>query len=502
VFGSAGAVDAAGLLDASCSAPGQKHLVTDAQEDGGRGHAMAAFVRGKNEAGADSDYMMLIWSKDGGLGEGGISFYDWDAASGWLDPPTLRSKIADPRLREAHSTPVTNMFADDWRTWVLQATNGFSIYDLDSVAAPRLVRNRAVPDAQGSGYNGGAVWFLALAAPYLYVAQADEGLRIYKFTNPRDPSQIRLLRTYDTDFFGHRINQVWVRGNRIVVAAVEKHYGVTIADISDPVILADKVRYGRLSSPPIRDVYGWTLNGTSLYAATKQQGSLAPGMAIYALDPASWALRSKAEVPGDCSTGAYVAVQDDNAFVGLSTCVHKIRRDTRGTADPGDDTYARVSPPPPNVSPPPPPWSIGIAGADNDFATPFGNAVFVGNDHDRNPGSMVLCHAAAADNTRPKVNGRNPPAGASGVATTAAVGLSFTDNLKPWTIDETSLPVRVKATQAVVDGYYSYQLNIVNFRPVQPFAPGTEYEVVVRSAVKDLAGNGAVPSTASFTTAP
>jgi hypothetical protein len=42
----------------------------------------------------------------------------------------------------------------------------------------------------------------------------------------------------------------------------------------------------------------------------------------------------------------------------------------------------------------------------------------------------------------------------------------------------------------------------VNFRPVQPFAPGTEYEVVVRSAVKDLAGNGAVPSTATFTTAP
>jgi hypothetical protein len=100
------------------------------------------------------------------------------------------------------------------------------------------------------------------------------------------------------------------------------------------------------------------------------------------------------------------------------------------------------------------------------------------------------------------VNGRNPVAGATGVATSSGVGLSFTDNLKPWTINATNLPIRVKSSQAVVDGHYSYQLNIVNFRPSVPFAPGTEYEVVVKSGVKDLAGNGAVASTATFRTAP
>ena len=55
----------------------------------GRGHAMAAFVRGRNAAGADSDYMMLVWSTDGGKGEGGISFYDWDQGPGWLNPLAL-----------------------------------------------------------------------------------------------------------------------------------------------------------------------------------------------------------------------------------------------------------------------------------------------------------------------------------------------------------------------------------------------------------------------------
>ncbi len=100
------------------------------------------------------------------------------------------------------------------------------------------------------------------------------------------------------------------------------------------------------------------------------------------------------------------------------------------------------------------------------------------------------------------MNGRNPVAGAVGVAKTSGVGLSFTDNLKPWTINATNLPIRVKSTQAVVDGYYSYQLNIVNFRPSTPFAANTQYEVVVKSGVKDLAGNGAVASTATFTTGP
>jgi hypothetical protein len=236
------AARAQGLLDAPCT-PGQKLIVTDYQgapsSSNGRGHGMAAFVRGKNGAGVDNDYLMLVWSKDSGKGDGGISFYNWDSVSTWGNPPalnqpTLRSKLTDARLREAHSTPVTNMFANDWRTWVLQATNGFSVYNLDSVAAPVLVANVAVANAEAADYSGGAVWFLHLAAPYLYLAQADQGLKIYRFTNPANASQVVLQAHYPVSFFGHRVNQVWVRGSRIVVAAVQENYGVTVADISSP----------------------------------------------------------------------------------------------------------------------------------------------------------------------------------------------------------------------------------------------------------------------------
>lgn len=493
------ALHAQGLLDASCT-PGQKVIVTDYQgvpnPTNGRGHDMAAFVRGRDAGGIDRDHLMLVWSKDSGRGDGGISFYNWDAPGTWGGPPVLRRKIVDARLREAHSTPVTNMFANDWRTWVLQATNGFSIYNLDSIVSPALVKNVLVAGAEPTDYSGGAVWFLALAAPYLYVAQADQGLKIFKFTDPADPSKVTLQSEYPTSFFGHRVNQVWVRGNRIVVAAVENNYGVTVADISVPAMLANKRSYGLGSSPPIRNAYGWTLNGTSLYAAAKPQAKIPSTLAVYELEPASWSLLSKTEVTGQCSSAGYAAAQDDRAFIGLSSCVQEFRRDTKGTASPSDDVFVRISPAQPSA------WSIGIAGADNDFPTPFGNALFLGNDHHTTPGSMILCHAKDADTVKPAVNGRNPVAGATGVATSSAVGLSFTDNLKPWTISKTTLPIRVQATKAVVDGYYSYQLNIVNFRPAQPFAPSTVYEVAVTSGVKDLAGNGALASVATFKTAP
>jgi hypothetical protein len=130
------------ILDAACT-PGDKQIVTDYADyptnTVGRGHDMAAFVRGKNAAGVDKNCMMLVWSRDSGKDGGGISFWSWDQPATW-SAPTLKRHFPAPQLREAHSTPVTNMFANgDWRTWVLQATTGFSVYNLDSVANPKLV---------------------------------------------------------------------------------------------------------------------------------------------------------------------------------------------------------------------------------------------------------------------------------------------------------------------------------------------------------------------------
>ena len=489
----------------------------------GRGHNMAAFLRGKDASNADKDYMMLVWSRDSGKGEGGISFWNWDTPATW-SAPTKKKHLVASQLREAHSTPVTNMFAPDWRTWVLQATPGFSVYSLASVATPLLVTSYAISGASKGGagsaatcsggcfgsfnatnldYSGGAVWFLALAAPYLYVAQADNGLNIYKFTNQGNAASITWLKRYDTSWFGHRVNQIWVRGNFAVAAAVQSNYGVTLLDLSNPESPVALKKYGLTTNPKIRNAYTWTLNGNWLYAATKQQGSgstaLLAGLTRYAIatDPVTqYKLTTQQKVDGGCSTGGYAAIQDNFAHIGLSTCVQKIDLDKIGTGQ--EPRQAPFPLPPP--SPPPAYWKIDVVGADNDFETPLGNTVFIGSDHHPTPGSVILCHAAAADIRAPVVNGRNPASGATGVKVTAGVGLSFSDNLKPWTINSTSLPIRVQGSSTPVAGYYSYQLNTVNFRPAADFAKNTVYEVAVTSSVKDLAGNGATASVATFQT--
>jgi hypothetical protein len=313
------------ILDTTCT-PGDKLIVTDYKNPPantvGRGHDMAAFVRGKNSAGVDKNHMMLVWSQDSGKGDGGISFWSWDAPATW-SAPTLKRHFPAPELREAHSTPVTNMFANgDWRTWVLQATPGFSVYNLDSVANPQLVTTYGITAASRGGagstgskvtcsgacagsfnagtydYDNGAVWFLALAAPYLYVAQAANGLNVYRFDDPGNPASISWVRRYDTSWFGHRVNQFWVRGNRGFAMAVQENYGVTVVDLSDPANLVKLWQHGIASSPPIRNAYGWTLNGGRLYAATKLQGTTPSGLAYYDIDPATAALTQKKETPG------------------------------------------------------------------------------------------------------------------------------------------------------------------------------------------------------------
>ena len=388
VAGSAPQAHAQGLLDAACTV-GSKFPIVDYQDyptnSVGRGHNMAAFLRGKDASNADKDYMMLVWSRDSGKGEGGISFWNWDTPAIW-SAPTKKKHLVASQLREAHSTPVTNMFAPDWRTWVLQATTGFSAHNLASVATPVLVTSYAISGASKGGagsaatcsggcfgsfkatnldYSGGAVWFLALAAPYLYVAQADNGLNIYKFTNQGNAASIQWVKRYDTSWFGHRVNQIWVRGNFAVAAAVQSNYGVTLLDLSNPESPVALKKYGLTTNPKIRNAYAWTLNGNWLYAATKQQGSgstaLLAGLTRYAIatDPVTqYKLTTQQKVDGGCSTGGYAAIQDNFAHIGLSTCVQKIDLDKIGTGQ--EPRQAPFPLPPP--SPPPAYWKIDVVG--------------------------------------------------------------------------------------------------------------------------------------------
>jgi hypothetical protein len=131
---------AEGILDAPCT-PGSKFIVKDYADRPAdtqpRGHDMAAFLRAKNATGVDTEYMLLVWAVDSGKPGGGLGFYSWDNPGVW-SAPVERFTHPASQLREAHSTPLTNMVGGRWSTFVAEATTGFSVYDLSSAASPLL----------------------------------------------------------------------------------------------------------------------------------------------------------------------------------------------------------------------------------------------------------------------------------------------------------------------------------------------------------------------------
>ena len=108
-----------------------------------------------------------------------------------------------------------------------------------------------------------------------------------------------------------------------------------------------------------------------------------------------------------------------------------------------------------------------------------------------------------ADTTPPSVTAVSPPNSATGVATTTAVSVTFSEPIDPLTLTPATFNLRNTATDALVPGAISYNpaTNIATFTPTGPLANGTNYTVTVTTGVRDVGGN-ALPAnfTSNFTT--
>ena len=112
-----------------------------------------------------------------------------------------------------------------------------------------------------------------------------------------------------------------------------------------------------------------------------------------------------------------------------------------------------------------------------------------------------------SDTTPPTIAQINPPAGATGVATTASLSVTFSESVNPATV--TASTVVLKAGAVVVPATVSYDAptRTATLTPAAALAYGTSYSALIRGGatdprVKDLAGNAlAADFTAGFTTA-
>jgi hypothetical protein len=124
--------------------------------------------------------------------------------------------------------------------------------------------------------------------------------------------------------------------------------------------------------------------------------------------------------------------------------------------------------------------------ADHGQVTPFGNLVFIGNDH--GSGSALVVHQKAADSTPPAIDWSFPANSAVNVPNDAAIGITFSDNMDPATLRATNVKLETAGGTAVT-GAVTYLFNTLHFRSNMPLAEDTTYRFTVSTGAKDVMGN-------------
>jgi hypothetical protein len=124
--------------------------------------------------------------------------------------------------------------------------------------------------------------------------------------------------------------------------------------------------------------------------------------------------------------------------------------------------------------------------ADHGQVTPFGNLVFIGNDH--GSGSALVVHQKAPDTTAPAIDWSFPANSAVNVRNDTTIGVTFSDNMDPATLRGANVRLETVGGTAVT-GTSTYLFNTMHFRSNTPLAEDTTYRFTISTGVKDVMGN-------------
>ncbi|MCG8670642.1 MAG: Ig-like domain-containing protein [Pseudomonadales bacterium] len=410
-------------------------------------------------------YFFTLFAPDSGKGPGGFLFYD---VSNPYQPKLMRriyeAETRTEAFKEPHAFGIARI--NGRRYMAFQSTIGVEFWDFTDLNNLERVGEIDLPGVDGGDYSNVA-WQLTWQAPYVYVASSEQGIFIVDAADPSNP----VLADRDGEanpipvsaLGGFRVGPIFTFGNQLVISSMQNLDGFASLDISDPVnpILLDRI--------PDLDQFYYASCFNGEHMAVSVRGPTAR-MVLYDLkDPSEFILTDdQLAIPGQL----YCAFQDQYVFQGAEDRVHKI-----------------------DVSDPQNPVEVGsgtISGplvrlVDHGQVSPLGNLVFVGNDH--GTGSAFMPHDVEPDTQPPHVLITAPRTDATNVASQTAIGISFSDVLDFSSVNEESVRILDEAGGQVA-GLYSLQNGIVNFTPLEPLAPFSDYQIVVPTGgVRDVMGN-------------
>lgn len=435
-----------------------------------------------NMAYMHNGWFFTQFASDSGWPGGGLLFYDVSDprepvllnrvyelfADGREDTPNDRPDMDryDGRtgdFREQHSIAFTTVGDQDLA--MLHTGRGIEIWDLRDPMAPHRVGALALPGVAAGDYKDVA-WQLSWQGRHAYIAGSNDGMWIVDTTDPANPVLADRGRGGPNpvppgELGGFRIGPVFAVGNRLVVSSMDTSGGYAVADISDPV---NPVLQSALTSG-FEKFYSICFSGHRIVGSVRGEGAR---MTVHdASDPFAIA-RVDDDIVLDKQL--YCGTQDQFVFSG------------------NEDDFAKVDVSTPGAFEVVGRGTLGRTDADHGQMSPFGNLLFVGDDHGK--GSGFVPHQADPDTTPPALTMVDPPDGATQLAATARIGFTFSDAIDNTSVTTETISVTPAAGGAPVPGRFALQGQIVNFTPDEPLDAGVSYAVTVHAGgVRDWAGN-------------
>ena len=418
---------------------------------------------GSNIATMHNGYLVTTFTPDSGKPPGGILV--WDVSN--PRRPIQVARIYDSRtstFREQHALPQHDKYI------LMQDGCGFQIWDFSDPRNPKQTKRHCMTGYAHDDY--GSTWQMFWQAPYIFIANGSRGFDVVDATDINNPQFVKHITT------PRQIGSIYAIGNLLVTSAHDFGKGITIYDISNP-------RDPRLlnSFSNTENMYASMVNGNKLVISARGNANNAIFGTYDISDPLNIRKLGTLNI-GNSGEQLYNSMQDQFIFQGCQSEVVKINASNLNQLT----IEGR--------------GSLGINGdSDHGQVSPFGNLIFVGNDHGSGSGFWV--HQTQPDKKGPDVNMISPRSNEVNRALTSRIGITLTDHIQIESVNKNTFIVR-PVGGAALSGKYSHQFAIVNFSPDQPLLPNTTYEVIIPAGgIKDYAGNTSTQTfTSYFSTGP
>ena len=447
-----------------------------------------------NVAAMHNGWMVVPFASDSGLSGGGLLIYDVSDVRAPQLVNTVFQLFADGREERTTDVPVPETFdgatghfreqhafglsSQGGRDLVMfHSATGIQIWDFTNTPEPQPYARLDLPGVEGGDYIK-VSWQLAWQGGWAYVASSEQGIFVIDTRDPANPvladrgGAPNPIPPGETG--GFRIGSIFAMGNQLVVSSMDTTGGYGVLDISDPahptLMSAKTTGFDKF--------YSTCFTGDRIVGSERGAGA---EMWVHDLsDP--YDPRPVGD-PVAIDEQLYCAGQDGFVFQGNEHDFAKVDvRDPANFREVGRGHIER-----PNV--------------DHGQVTPFGNAIFIGNDH--GTGSAFFPHQAEPDTAPPEVVAVSPADGATHVAPTSRIGIAFTDHILNTSLTAEGLVIRELGGDPV-DGVFSVHNHVVNFTPAEPLTAGASYQVeLLPDGLTDWVGNPTAPGTAAtFTVSP